>query len=270
VTDRRSFQTWTERMSRQAQFVPGHVGGRVASAQPVKRRVTVGRVSAPQAPLPTFLGWGEGGNVTTGQTSWDADPRNNTSTSGAIFTNAASDTYDGTEVEVGDLVVALVFGFNCGWSAPTGWTVVDSGDNGTTLDWLCASRVINGSDDWTFDGSTVPTWSTYSTRPGHVFTWHFRGGSGTPSITATTDTTTGAETTAIPTIPTGGWHAYAAKAVGTGADQPDADPWQDFYSWYLSGGLGGGLTVPGLPVAGTNSKPWSTSADWIHFILTMG
>jgi len=53
VTSRRSMQTYSERMSRAMQFVPGHVGGRVASAQPIRRRggnlrtPSVGAVAAP-------------------------------------------------------------------------------------------------------------------------------------------------------------------------------------------------------------------------------
>jgi hypothetical protein len=38
VTSRRAVPGWDQRISRALQFVPGHVGGRVASAQPVIRR----------------------------------------------------------------------------------------------------------------------------------------------------------------------------------------------------------------------------------------
>ena len=38
MTSRRSIQQYEQRISRMLQFVPGHVGGRVSSAQPVERR----------------------------------------------------------------------------------------------------------------------------------------------------------------------------------------------------------------------------------------
>jgi hypothetical protein len=50
MTNRRSLQTNMQRISRARQFVPGHLGGRVASAQPVRRRAGVGQVSAPPPP----------------------------------------------------------------------------------------------------------------------------------------------------------------------------------------------------------------------------
>ncbi len=38
MSSRRSIKPWEDRLSRQSQFRPGHVGGRVASAQPIRRR----------------------------------------------------------------------------------------------------------------------------------------------------------------------------------------------------------------------------------------
>lgn len=49
MTDRRSGQQDAARASRAFQFVPGHVGGRVASAQPVRRRATIGAAARSQA-----------------------------------------------------------------------------------------------------------------------------------------------------------------------------------------------------------------------------
>lgn len=47
MTSRRSVQTWRQRVSRSLQYFPGHVSGRVASAQPIPyRRVRVGAVEA--------------------------------------------------------------------------------------------------------------------------------------------------------------------------------------------------------------------------------
>lgn len=56
MTSRRSLQTFNQRLSRQTQFVPGHVGGRVASAQPVKRRPTIGASTA-RPPVPPDEVW---------------------------------------------------------------------------------------------------------------------------------------------------------------------------------------------------------------------
>jgi hypothetical protein len=55
VTNRRSMPNFGERMSRQTQFLPGHVGGRVASAQPVRDRRTIGATGATPATPPTGI-----------------------------------------------------------------------------------------------------------------------------------------------------------------------------------------------------------------------
>lgn len=44
MTSRRSFRPWTQRLSQAQQFRPGHVTGRVASAQPLRRRTRLGEV----------------------------------------------------------------------------------------------------------------------------------------------------------------------------------------------------------------------------------
>lgn len=57
MTGRRPMAGWDARLSRALQFQPGHVGGRVASAQPVRRnggtlrRPAVGAMAAPVPPL---------------------------------------------------------------------------------------------------------------------------------------------------------------------------------------------------------------------------
>jgi hypothetical protein len=50
MTNRRSLQGYSLRESRELQFTPGHVGGRVASAQPVARRIAIGAVTAQATP----------------------------------------------------------------------------------------------------------------------------------------------------------------------------------------------------------------------------
>lgn len=56
MTSRRSMQTHAERVSRALQFIPGHVGGRVASAQPIYHRQNLRRdIGGEQAPGPEFL-----------------------------------------------------------------------------------------------------------------------------------------------------------------------------------------------------------------------
>jgi len=52
MTGRRSLATHAARESRWLQFEPGHVGGRVDSAQPVRRRQRIGRVEAPSEEQP--------------------------------------------------------------------------------------------------------------------------------------------------------------------------------------------------------------------------
>jgi hypothetical protein len=51
VTGRRSIAQWDAKLSRAMQFVPGHVTGRVNSAQPVVRRHGIGVAGAPVAPV---------------------------------------------------------------------------------------------------------------------------------------------------------------------------------------------------------------------------
>lgn len=53
MTNRRGLAASSARASRAFQFVPGHVGGRVDSAQPVRRRKTVGGYARPEGSPPT-------------------------------------------------------------------------------------------------------------------------------------------------------------------------------------------------------------------------
>lgn len=60
-------QASAARESRALQFVPGHVGGRIASAQPVKRRRTVGAAAAtPATPPDGVLLWAQDEQATFG------------------------------------------------------------------------------------------------------------------------------------------------------------------------------------------------------------
>ena len=49
MTSRRAIATYAQRTSRALQFIPGHAGGRVDSAQPVLRRVGTLRGSVGEA-----------------------------------------------------------------------------------------------------------------------------------------------------------------------------------------------------------------------------
>lgn len=56
MTSRRALPGWDQRVSRVLQFIPGHVGGRVDSAQPVNRHIgtiqrPVGATGAPASLL---------------------------------------------------------------------------------------------------------------------------------------------------------------------------------------------------------------------------
>lgn len=59
MSGRRSLKVWEQRISRQAQFLPGHMSGRVDSAQPIRRlggtvrRPWIGAAGAPATPAPT-------------------------------------------------------------------------------------------------------------------------------------------------------------------------------------------------------------------------
>lgn len=104
MTNRRSLQSDAARSSRAFQFVPGHVGGRVASAQPVRYRRHIGGIGSSVVPLPPtslFVG--------------GADIFSDAATSMTIPTFTAGTT--------SAVVLVAATGRN-GFTAPTGWRVL--------------------------------------------------------------------------------------------------------------------------------------------------
>lgn len=102
MTNRRSLQTNMQRISRAQQFVPGHVGGRVASAQPVRERLKVGAAAGPPGAVPDAMARiALGGGFRS-----DPDPIDVNLSGGAALV-----------VMFGRLISDLV--------APAGWTVME-------------------------------------------------------------------------------------------------------------------------------------------------
>lgn len=148
MTDRRSMQADAARSSRAFQFVPGHVGGRVASAQPVRRRRTVGGLTKPPGvtPATVAISTGLGASATVApadvtaaaimflHAGYDA-----TATPPAGFTRIDADTFGPASTPVGPLTWQVVTagpvaegtvptftlgGAVGGWSQVEEWVVV--------------------------------------------------------------------------------------------------------------------------------------------------
>lgn len=110
MTDRRSLQADAARTSRAFQFIPGHVGGRVASAQPVRRRRTIGGLQAAPPELPTsyiYAGGVAGASIPASVTM--------TTPSG---------------LQAGDEIIAAFATRSATLTIPTGWTALTSGTYG--------------------------------------------------------------------------------------------------------------------------------------------
>lgn len=141
MTSRRSMKTPTEKVSRALQFIPGHVGGRVASAQPVLRRERIGVAGAtPPAP----------------------DPPTGFSHLGHTFMTG-TDTMDWLQLlapqsqpPADTVLVALAHGGHT-YTPPTGWTTLASGTNGPQDYWLGWLR-CTGTD--TIEMSYSGNWDT--------------------------------------------------------------------------------------------------------------
>lgn len=109
MTSRRSLSNSESRLSRQTQFIPGHVGGRVASAQPVRRRTpVVGRVLASPATAPDSIG-------------------------ATMFEGNWASTIGFTSPPAGTTTVAVMISGYPG--TPDGWVKVASGDGPVSRGW---------------------------------------------------------------------------------------------------------------------------------------
>lgn len=167
MTGRRAVRQWDERLSRALQFVPGHVGGRVASAQPIRRRggtlrrVSVGAAGGASVVLPTSdddvrvhrkssVGFSGSDYHTWGLVAPDAGDMLLSAFVGSYFTASSAPTYD----------------------PPAGWTTLlsgstDEGDVRTV--WKVAAvdsytdqgrtwALAGSPDDWPFETTNLTSW----------------------------------------------------------------------------------------------------------------
>lgn len=195
MTGRRAVKPWPVKVSRAFQFVPGHVGGRVASAQPIRRRggnlrqASIGATGVPVPMLPVYIDH----DLITSSTTPGADTLD---TSGLA---ALSDD--------GNLFIVWCAGAGVGaFTAPAGWTVEASGSVGTDVTYLVAWTNKSASTDWDFmfaDPIDADAW-----RGAMATVWQFEGlTAAAPVTTLTVDvsTATASTTEALPSAPTGTW-----------------------------------------------------------------
>lgn len=147
MTSRRSASSSEARLSRQTQFVPGHVGGRVASAQPVRRRTPlVGRVARQWDTLVPEVGnW------------WKNQQGDNASgmMSGAGVTATVPIASSGASPGSSFLVMVNIWGGSV--TAYTGMEFVDQPGAASMSGWIFAGTV----------GETDPTFTM--TGPGQMW-----------------------------------------------------------------------------------------------------
>lgn len=161
MTSRRRIPSGSERQSRLDQFRPGHVGGRVASAQPIRRnggtlrRVSVGAVEIPPPDALPVVSFSVANYSSTGAYS----------TPGFVEVDAGVTLTAASGVETA-IAWALCFGSEI--ISPSGWTSLASGGPvgpGTGADvgfhWLIATRDdVTSSTPAVFDlPDFSPGWS---------------------------------------------------------------------------------------------------------------
>jgi hypothetical protein len=150
MTSRRSMKTPAEKMSRALQFIPGHVGGRVASAQPVLRRARVGVAGVVASAVLQQTGY-------------------------ASAFGGSSISPNFSAMTSGDLAVVVACCSGGTITKPASWTSVASGVV-TGLRYEVAYLVSDGSDDVAFSYGA----GGYAVLNGVVY----RGAAGlTPSAT---------------------------------------------------------------------------------------
>jgi hypothetical protein len=183
VTGRRPIRGHTERVSRALQFIPGHVSGRVASAQPIRRRggnlrqASIGAVGAVAPPDPPTL---PSSVLFNSATASAGDPANGWRTwgGGAL-----------TVPDEGDMLVSIACGTRASITMPTGWTSLGSGSSGANR-WAAAGCIYDGtqSRDWTLAAGTYPEES------GAVATWWLSGAADLEWQAAVSSSTAGSVT----------------------------------------------------------------------------
>lgn len=248
MTGRRSIAGWDARLSRALQFVPGHAGGRVASAQPIRRRGgTLRQASVGASGAPVLIGYS---GARASGTSIDV-----------------SDFYDLPDFNpvapaVGDVALALAFGYSCsGITPPAGWTTLASGSAGS-LDYVVAYLPVAGSDAWTFTaGVSSPAYdAATATGKSRATTWLFRGGA-LPTVAVAEHT--GATSVTLPVARR--WNAVAAiYDTGESVNAPSGNVtgYPQFPTWHLQEYFG--LAVDELQVGQLRGAATNTAAtDWI-------
>lgn len=135
MTDRRSLQADAARASRAFQFVPGHVGGRVASAQPVKRRSTIGGIAKAPGGAPTAV---------VSHLAEATSPSSNLVTLPAPPTGVTS-------------AVALVLSGSGSMTLPAGWGSIATGSHETIGRYHLATTT--DPTDRTFTLGSVSAWA---------------------------------------------------------------------------------------------------------------
>lgn len=183
MTNRRSLQTNMQRISRAQQFVPGHVGGRVASAQPVRERNKVGAVAA--APIAPPSGAVVLGGFGLFQDSFTLSAAPAGSNTASILIGAFSSIWSvpGGAAAMDNLVV------------PDGWSVLDTGTWNVEVTWWLLTtdspETAGLNFTWSDDGGSqvqVAWAATYLSGTAGVGTWGVTLGTanyGSPSSTPT-------------------------------------------------------------------------------------
>jgi hypothetical protein len=213
MTSRRAMPGYDQRLSRALQFVPGHVGGRVASAQPVRRRggtirQAVGATGAAPASGLVFLGYlPTSYNFGVGGMPPPPDPR--------IQPGPSSPT-----LTPGSAQVTMIAGWATGGvSFPSGWHTVASGTV-SQMAWALAYTTHFDSPSMAL---SFPAWGMSDGSGVGIFTWYFGTsmdiGLGDPgpdflyTLTATTPATaTGATSQAMASPPSGVLYPWSVTA----------------------------------------------------------
>lgn len=265
MTGRRAVRQWDERLSRALQFVPGHVGGRVASAQPIRRRggtlrqASVGAGGSPIAAPPAEGVFAD--YVDQAGTGVLTLARSGSLFAGGTFAPAAGD------------VAVSVIGVQSGTiTLPSGWTSLASGTVGG-LTYRVGYKVLVGSDD--FDATISPGF-TYAfpwvTDDGYAdyLTWIFTGPTAaTPQVSVTTHAATASASFVAPGAgwdgATNGWVAARATPDG-GSVSPTVSG--DFNKQVDIIGLGQAFdTDRTTPRVATGSASFSPACDVVMFAL---
>lgn len=201
MTDRRSAQSAAARNSRALQFVPGHVGGRVASAQPVRRL----------------------GGTLRGPAVGVAAARPATSPSTVVESSGAAGFYggDGSSVEMS---ITLVAGQSVGaiigcegfttLTPPAGWRVLAAGTTSgySPIHWAAiALDMVAGGESLTFTagdatGGAPSLTSAYAA-------WRIVGASGGRWTAKVGESYTGDDGYYIPAAPAPEWAFWAQAGL---------------------------------------------------------